>query len=116
MKAKLVIESLNEAVQYDPTVYGDEITEIIDEMSVSAKIDFIEAFYQKDVDKAYVIEHPEEIDSVISSGILKGKFDISDVMEYMDFGGEEGEDDDGGEFVYAPVPVTPTPHTPRTFN
>ena len=109
MKAKLVIESLNEAVQYDPTVYGNEITEIIDEMSVSAKIDFIEAFYQKDVDRAYAIEHPEELDSMLSTGILDGKFDISDVMEYMDYDGDEGEDEEGGEFAY--VPVTPTPRT-----
>jgi len=113
MRAKLVAESLNEAIQYDPTVHGNEITEVIDEMSISAKIDFIEAFYQKDVDRAYAMEHKDQIDSMISTGILDGKFDISDVMEYMDFGGGGDEDDEGGEYAY--VPVTPN-ITPQTFN
>ena len=102
MKAKLVAESLNEAIQYDPTDHGDEITAIIDEMSLDSKIQFLESFYQKDVDRSYAIEHPEKIDSMISSGLIDGKFDISDVMEFMDFGGFDNGDEEGGEYAIIP--------------
>jgi hypothetical protein len=96
---------LFESFQYDPTEYSEEIIEILSEMTPSSKIDFIEDFYQKPVDRAYAIENPEEIDAIITKGLSAGKFDISDVIMFAEYTDGGGDDEEGG--VYAHVPNDP---------
>lgn len=94
MRAKRVIESLNEDYKYDPYDIGEEIKEIIEEMSLESKILFLQNFYQKDIDRTYVMSNPHEIDSILSKDLLAGKYDITDLMEYFAEEGENDEDDE----------------------